>query len=130
PAGTPNPIITGIPLLGATLTYTQPNALTSVASVMLTAEPPGTTLNSTCQDPAGNSAQPVSFGPIQIDMTPPTVTATGHLNSSNGPAYLAGTWTNQSVVVTFACSDSLSGVMTGSVTANNTFGSQGTYTTT
>jgi len=130
PAGTPNPIITGIPLLGATLTYTQPNALTSVASVTLTAETPGTTLNSTCQDLAGNSAQPVSFGPIQIDMTPPTVTATGHLNSSNGPAYLAGTWTNQSVVVTFACSDSLSGVMTGSVTANNTFGSQGTYTTT
>jgi hypothetical protein len=127
-AGTPNPIITGIPAVGATLTYTQPNALTSVASVTLTAETPGTTLNSTCQDLAGNIAQPVSFGPIQIDKTPPTVTATANLVSSNGPVYTAGTWTNQSVVVTFACSDSLSGVKPGSITASTTFGSQGTYT--
>jgi hypothetical protein len=127
-AGSPNPIITGIPPLGATLTYTQPNALTSVATVTLTAETSGTTLNSTCQDLAGNNAQPVSFGPIQIDTTPPTVTATANLNSSGGPAYTAGTWTNQSVVVTFGCSDSLSGVKPGSITANTTFGSAGIYT--
>jgi hypothetical protein len=127
-AGSPNPIITGIPPLGATLTYTQPNALTSVATVTLTAETSGTTLHSTCQDLAGNNAQPVSFGPIQIDTTPPTVTATANLNSSGGPAYTAGTWTNQSVVVTFGCSDSLSGVKPGSITGNTNFGSQGTYT--
>jgi hypothetical protein len=127
-AGSPNPIITGIPLVGATLTYTQPNALTSVATVTLTADTPGTTLNSTCQDLAGNNAQQVAFGPIQIDTTPPTVTATANLNASNGPVYTAGTWTNQSVVVTFGCSDSLSGVKPGSITANTTFGSPGTYT--
>jgi hypothetical protein len=127
--GSPNPIITGIPPLGSTLTYTQPSALTSVATVTLTANTPGTTLNASCQDLAGNNAQAVSFGPIKIDTTPPTVTGTANLNSPTGPAYTAGTWTNQSVVVTFACGDSLSGVKPGSIVGDTTFGSQGIYTT-
>jgi hypothetical protein len=127
--GTPNPIITGVPPLGLTLAYMQPNALTSVATVTLTANTsvPGTTLSASCQDLAGNNAQPQSFGPILIDTTPPTVTATANLNSPTGAAYTTGTWTNQSVVVTFACSDSLSGVKPGSITGNTSFGSQGVY---
>jgi hypothetical protein len=127
-SGSQNPIITGIPLVGSTLTYTQPNPLTSVATATLTANTPGATLNASCQDLAGNNAQQVSFGPIQIDTTPPTVTATANLNSSTGPAYTAGSWTNQSVVVSFGCSDSLSGVKPGSITGNANFGSQGVYT--
>jgi len=128
-AGSPNPIITGVPTVGSTLIYAQPNALTSVATITLAANTAGTTLNASCQDLAGNSAQPASFGPIQIDTTPPNVTATANLNSTTGPAYTAGTWTNQSVVVTFGCSDSLSGVKPGSITGNTNFGSQGVYTT-
>ncbi len=127
---TVNPIITGTPTVGSTLTYTQPNSLTSVATVTLTANTTvlGTTLSASCQDLAGNNAQPASFGPILIDKTPPVVTATANLTSSNGPAYTAGTWTNQSVVVTFACSDALSGVKPGSITGNSSFGAQGVYT--
>jgi hypothetical protein len=128
-AGSPNPIITGIPTVGSTLTYAQPNALTSVATITLAANTASTTLNASCQDLAGNSAPPASFGPIQIDTTPPTVTATANLNSPPGSPYTAGTWTNQSVVVSFACSDALSGVKPGSITGNTNFASQGVYTT-
>jgi len=125
--GAQNPVISGLPPIGATVTYS-PGNLASTATVTLTAETAGTTLNSTCQDLAGNNAAPVAFGPIQIDLTPPTVTATANLNSTSGPAYLPNTWTNQSVVVTFACSDSLSGVKAGSITASPSFGAAGTYT--
>ena len=129
-SGITNPIITGIPAAGSSLAYSQPNALTSIATVTLTANTAlaGTTLNASCQDLASNNAQPVSFGPILIDTTPPTVTATANLVSSNGPAYTAGSWSNQSVVVTFACSDALSGVKPGSITGSTDYASQGTYT--
>lgn len=123
-----NPVITGNPSTGWTVSYTQSN-LTSVATVTVSGNTPvsGTTLNASCQDLAGNNAQPASFGPILIDTTPPTITATANLNSDTGPSYTANTWTNQSVVVTFACSDSLSGVKPGSITGSNTYGSQGSY---
>ncbi len=127
--GTPNPIITGIPPVHSPLTYTQPNAVTSVATITVTANTARTTLSASCQDLAGNNAQPVSFGPVHLDTTPPTVTATANLNSSAGPAYTAGTWTNQSVVVTFSCGDSLSGVKPGWIAGDTTLGSQGVYTT-
>jgi hypothetical protein len=97
-----------------------------------TAETPlsGTSTTGTCFDKAGNIATnaPLTSGVIQIDKTAPTVTATANLNSSGGPSYTAGTWTNQSVVVTFACGDSLSGVKTGSITGSTSYGSQGSYT--
>jgi hypothetical protein len=125
-----NPIITGNPSTGWSVSYTQPNSLTSVATVTLTANTPeaGTTLNASCQDLAGNNAPPVSFGPVLIDTTPPSVTATANLGSSNGPVYIAGTWTNQSVVITFGCSDSLSGPKAGSTMGSTSYVSQGTNT--
>jgi hypothetical protein len=128
-SGLTNPIITGIPPVGSTLTYSHPNGVTSVASVTLTADTPmaGATLNASCQDLAGNNALPAVFGPILIDTTPPTLTATANLTSSTGPFYTAGTWTNQSVVVTFACGDALSGVKTGSIVGSSSYTSQGTY---
>ncbi|HET7891238.1 MAG TPA: PxKF domain-containing protein [Candidatus Sulfotelmatobacter sp.] len=127
--GITNPIITGIPAVGSTLSYSQPNALTSTATVTLTANTAvgGATLNASCQDLAGNNATPVSFGPILIDTTPPTVTATANLISPTGPVYTSGTWVNQSVVVTFACSDALSGVKPGSITGSTSYASQGSY---
>jgi len=128
-SGPTNPVITGIPAAGATLAYTQPDALTSTATVTLTANTSvaGATLNASCQDLAGNNATPVAFGPILIDTTPPTVTISANLTSSNGPVYTAGNWTNQSVVVTVACTDALSGVKLGSITGSNSYASQGTY---
>src|SRR5206468_10311463 len=129
-SGITNPIITGIPAVGSTLTYSQPNGLTSAATVTLTVNTSvaGATLNASCQDLAGNNAPPVSFGPILIDTTAPTVTPTANLNNSSGAVYTAGTWTNQSVVVTFACVDALSGVQTGSIVGSTSYTSQGSYT--
>ena len=129
-SGITNPIITGIPSVGSTLTYSQPNALTSAATVTLTANTSvaGATLNASCQDLAGNNAPPVSFGPILIDTTAPTVTSTANLNNSSGSVYTPGTWTNQSVVVTFACGDALSGVQPGSIVGSTSYASQGSYT--
>ena len=110
--GVTNPIITGIPNTGATLVYTQQGALTSIATVTLTAETPGTTLTANCQDFAGNNAIQMKFGPIMIDKTPPALSATavGGLNP-----YTAGAWTNQNVTVTFACIDDLSAVANSGV---------------
>jgi len=123
-----NPVITGIPGTGATLSYNQ-NGLTSTATVTLTANTPvtGVNLSASCQDLAGNNATPVQFGPIQIDTTAPIVTVTANLGTANGPIYQANTWTNQSVVVTVACTDALSGVKTGSIQGNNAYVAQGTY---
>ena len=60
----------------------------------------------TATDKAGNVSLPASFGPIQIDKTPPTITAT--LSSSPN----AAGWHNSNVTVTFTCSDSGSGIAT------------------
>ena len=61
------------------------------------------------KDNAGNTTS-VSFGPIQIDKTGPTETATA--KTAEGATYVAGTWTSQAVTVTFACADTTSGVAT------------------
>jgi hypothetical protein len=116
--GITNPMITGLPPMGATVAYQQPDKLHSIATVTLTAETTGVTLTANCQDFAGNNAQQQSFGPVLIDKTPPVVTGTATAGPSNAP-YSAGTWTNQSpVTVTFSCSDSLSGPNLSSITGN------------
>lgn len=56
----------------------------------------------TCIDTAGNSST-TSFTGIRIDRTLPAATATAATLS--GTPYVAGTWTNQSVVVTFHCTE-------------------------
>ncbi len=124
-----NPVIAGTPSTGWSVSYSQ-SALTSTATVTFNGNTAatGTTLTATCQDLAGNNAPAVSFGPVLIDQTAPTVNAVANLTSSSGPSYTANTWTNQSVVVTFACSDSLSGAKAGSTTGTITYGTQGSYT--
>ena len=123
-SGAQNPVITSLPAMAGTVTYTQPMPLTTMAAVVLTAETKSTTLTANCQDVAGNPATAVQFGPVQIDKTPPAISASA---MAGGAPYTAGTWTNQSVVVTFACTDTLSGVKPGFIMGTTTYAAQGSY---
>ena len=67
------------------------------------------TFSGTCADQAGNSASASTFGPIKIDKTAPTASVLS-VKKADTTAYTPGTWTNQSVIVDFACTDGLSGV--------------------
>jgi hypothetical protein len=71
-----------------------------------------------CTDNAGNAAAPVTFSPIKIDKTAPVITATA--TKADTTPYIANTWTNQNVTVSFTCADGLSGL------ASNTVGGGGT----
>jgi hypothetical protein len=68
------------------------------------------TVTGTCTDRVGNSAT-ITFGTashaIDIDHTLPIATATATTTDNNGATvpYVAGTWTNHNVVVTFHCTD-------------------------
>ncbi len=92
----------------ATKTTLQPTTVVnaSVAQVASTGD---------CYDKAGNKASPGTFGPINIDPIPPTITGAGTL--PGGAAYTPGTWTNQQVSVGFTCTDNTggSGVKTNAV---------------
>jgi hypothetical protein len=96
-------------------------------SQTFTAETSSGSATGNCTDVAGNSVAPLKFQPVQVDLTPPAVMVTANLGSSTGPAYTAGTWTNQSVVVSVVCTDSLSGVNPLLTTGNLTANAQGTY---
>jgi hypothetical protein len=80
----------------------------SVAGEDLIANTPvgGTTVNSSgaCTDAAGNSADAGSFGPVKIDKTKPTI------SGSASPAPNGAGWNNTNVLVSYSCSDALSGV--------------------
>src|SRR5439155_877560 len=65
-------------------------------------ETAGANATGSCSDNAGNSDS-VTFGPIKIDKTKPTVTASA--KKADNSAYSAGTWTNQNVTVSFNCAD-------------------------
>jgi hypothetical protein len=63
-----------------------------------------------CIDNADNAAPPVTFGPINIEKTLPTLAVSA--TTADGKPYTAGQWTNQSVTVTFYCTATGSGVKT------------------
>jgi len=84
----------------------------------LSAEGAGQFATGTCEDLAGNSASD-TVGNVNIDKTPPVIT------SSRTPAANANGWNNTNVNVSFACSDTLSGVATGYPTGDSTFTSEG-----
>jgi hypothetical protein len=66
------------------------------------------TVSGTATDVAGNSIS-VSFGPIQIDKTPPVITfASRTAANSNG-------WNNSDVTVNWSCSDSGSGPVSATI---------------
>jgi len=83
--------------------------------------PVGFSASATGQFPGGvnastsNSAN--STTTLIVDNTPPTISVSA--TTVNGP-YVAGTWTNKPVTVTFVCSDAESGVAPGFPTGNTT----------
>ena len=78
----------------------------------------GTTLSGTCADKAGNTSNPTAVT-VKVDLTKPTI-------SADSGTYLSGSWTNQTVTVTFTCFDALSGLLgtcpTMVVVSSNTTG--------
>ncbi|MBA2753528.1 MAG: hypothetical protein H0U40_03565 [Chloroflexia bacterium] len=61
-----------------------------------------TTVPGSCRDEAGNVAE-TTFGPVQIDKTAPTLSASAAL--ADGTAYTAGSIAPGPVTVTFSCAD-------------------------
>jgi hypothetical protein len=80
------------------------------------------TLNATCKDLAGNTG--TASYTVKIDKTNPTISATAVRADST--AYTPGTWTNQTVTVSFACGDALSGVPL--CPANQVYSAEGVFT--
>lgn len=70
----------------------------------------------TATDLAGNAAS-ATVGTINVDLTAPEIVATA--TTADGKPYVAGSWANQPVTVSFACSDLLSGI--ASCPASQTF---------
>src|SRR6185369_15168216 len=69
-----------------------------------------------CIDNAGNSDSSATFSPIKIDKTAPVISSSA--TNADASAYVAGTWTNQSVTVSFTCADTgsvQSGIATDTV---------------
>jgi Tol biopolymer transport system component len=97
------------------------SGVASVSSpVILASDGAGQTASGFCIDVAGNVTNE-TFGPIDIDVTPPSLTAT--FTNADGSPYTPGTWTRQTVTVTFACTDAVSGV--ASFSAPVTISSEG-----
>lgn len=83
----------------------------------------GSFTSGVCVDNAGNAADAVTFGPVKVDKTAPLISASAAA-PPGGSAYVAGTWTNQSVRIDFACTDALSGKATDTV-AGQTLSEEG-----
>ncbi|HET6403553.1 MAG TPA: HYR domain-containing protein [Candidatus Thermoplasmatota archaeon] len=97
-----------------TVSWTCTDATSGVASApspaIVSDEGAGQSRSGTCTDEAGNSASSTVSG-ISIDRTPPSVT---HAQS---PAANAAGWNNGPVVVSFSCTDALSGVFAAPASA-------------
>jgi hypothetical protein len=106
------------------VTWTCSDALSGVVSrtttQFVTGEGDNLSATGTCNDKADNTASATATG-IKIDRTPPVITVSAA--TEDGVPYTPGTWTNQNVIVTFACTDALSGV--ASVTPPYSFGTGG-----
>jgi hypothetical protein len=99
-------------------TVAQTTVSGSTASLAITAEGE-TTVTYFARDNAGNTEAAQTLI-VKIDKTAPVITSQA---IAGGNPYTAGTWTNQNVVVSFDCTDVLSGV--ASVTQPITLSSEG-----
>lgn len=81
-------------------TCTPAFGLPSTQSITVNSQGANQTVSTTCTDQAGNST-PASFSGIDIDQSPPLLTAS---ETVNGAPYSGGI-INQSVLVTFNCTD-------------------------
>ena len=79
----------------------------------VTGETSATEITGKAKDVAGNAAvdSPVT---VKIDRTKPTISASAIVG---GQQYVAGTWTNKTVTVSFSCSDDRSGIPAGTCPA-------------
>ncbi|MBV9039956.1 MAG: IPT/TIG domain-containing protein, partial [Acidimicrobiia bacterium] len=89
----------GAPISASTSASHNAPAGTNPLSVTVTSAGSNQSVAGTCTDQAGNSAT-TTFSGIDISRTAPTITASA---TSGGNPYTAGTWTNEPVTVTFAC---------------------------
>ena len=81
----------------------------------------GLTVSGTCTDNAGNTSDPADSATFKYDATPPSITYSGQSPAAN----LFG-WNNTSVTLSWACTDSLSGVPTGGDTVTQSITTEGT----
>ena len=88
---------------------------TATGPVTFSASATGTFPGGVAATTAGSAG---STGTLLVDNTAPTITVSA--TTSNGSAYVAGTWTDLPVTVTFSCSDAGSGVAPGFPTGNTT----------
>src|SRR4029077_11032859 len=86
-------------------------AANDVAGTTVTGEGANQSVTNTggCTDKAGNSADAVTVGSINIDKTKPVITG------ERTPAANANGWNNTDVEVTFTCADNLSGIAANDV---------------
>ena len=82
-----------------------------------------TTVTCSASDPAGNTGT-ATFTITVLDTTAPAISASA-IMTGDGKPYVAGTWTNQSVQVSFTCTDFASGVDPATVTAPVTLSAEG-----
>jgi hypothetical protein len=89
------------------------------AATTLSAEGIGQSASGTCTDKAGNVSAPATKSGIKVDKTPPSI------SPSRAPAANPNGWNNTTVVVSFACSDALSGLASGSPPPDVTLSNEG-----
>ena len=77
----------------------RPQTTVSVESLTVA----GTTVSGTCTDKAGNTSASTE-AVVKLDLTDPTIDA-------DAGDYVSGSWTNQTVTVSFNCFDALSGLL-------------------
>ena len=119
----PDPNANGWNNVDVTVTFTCGDSLSGVDSPPLSpqvvsTEGSGQSRTGTCTDKAGNSAS-TTVSDIKIDKTAPTITG------SRTPLANVNGWNNVDVTVSFACSDSLSGLASGSPPADTILTGEG-----
>jgi hypothetical protein len=87
------------------------SGIASCTSVTRTATGTNQTATGTCTDLAGNTSAPYTVNNINIDKVLPTITFV-----SRTPPPNTNGWNNGDVTVTWACTDALSNVVSGTVT--------------